>query len=120
MSLKLEFQQDAGLLLVRVSGRAVLADMFDMIDRIAHEARSRKLVRVLVDQTQIIEDFKFTDHFAIGEKAVSVFDALTRAASVVQASRRTGTSENVARRKGAALAVFTSRDEAISWLLADT
>ncbi|MES2633771.1 MAG: STAS/SEC14 domain-containing protein [Pseudomonadota bacterium] len=116
MPLKLEFQEDGELLLVRVSGRAVLADMMDMIDRVAHEARARQLSRVLVDQTQIIEDFKFTDHFAIGEKAVSVFDAFTRAASVVQASRRTGTSENVARRKGAALGVFTSRDDAIAWL----
>ena len=116
MALKLEFQQDGDLLLVNVSGCAVLADMMQMIDRIAEEGRTRSLSRVLVDQTQIIEDFKFTDHYAIGEKAVSVFDALTRAASVVQASRRTGTSEIVARRKGASLGVFTSRNEAVEWL----
>jgi hypothetical protein len=116
MPLTIDMKSEGEVLMVDVRGRAVLADMMDMIDRVAAEVRRTGLKRVLVDQTQIIEELKFTDHFAIGEKAASLFDVLDRAASVVQKSRRTGTSQNVALRKGAELRVFTSRQDALAWL----
>jgi hypothetical protein len=116
MPLNIRMKPEGEILMVDVSGRALLADMMDMIDQVAAEMRRSGLRRVLVDQTQVIEQFKFTDHFAIGEKAASLFDVLDRAASVVQQSRRTGTSQNVARRKGAELRVFTSKEEAMAWL----
>jgi hypothetical protein len=116
MALNIQMKSEGEILVVDVSGRAVLADMMDMIEQVSAEVRRSGLRRVLVDQTQVIEQFKFTDHFAMGEKAASLFDAIDRAASVVQQSRRTGTSQNVARRKGAELRVFTSREEAMTWL----
>ncbi len=72
-------KSDGEILVIDVSGRAVLADMMEMIDQVSAEVRRLGLRRVLVDQTQIIEQFKFTDHFAIGEKAASLFDAIDRA-----------------------------------------
>ena len=116
MSLKIMMNQAGPVLWVRASGTAVLADMFEMIDMIALEVERCGARRIVVDQTGIIEDFRFTDHFAIGERVSMTFGLLDRAASIVRPSRRTGTSEKVANKQGVALRVFTSEAQARDWI----
>lgn len=116
MPLELTFSDDTPYLSVKAHGRATLGDMFTMIETIADEAKRRGMNRVLVDQTGIEEDFKFTDHFAIGAHVATVCRDFERAASVVRTDRRTGTSETVAQKQGVQLRVFTSFGVADSWL----
>lgn len=119
MPLEIRVKDAGAYLSVRVAGRATLIDMFDMIDEVVETAIRLGARRVLVDQRQIEEDFKFTDHFAIGERVVSLFGGFEKAASLVREERRTGTSERVAQIKGAQLRVFTNEDVARSWLESD-
>ena len=116
MPLALTYDDNTPYLSVKVSGRATLGDMLTMIETVAQEAKRRGLNRILVDQTGIEEDFKFTDHFAIGAHVVNVCRDLERGASVVRLDRRTGTSEVVAQKQGVQLRVFTSASAADSWL----
>ncbi|MEZ0307279.1 MAG: STAS/SEC14 domain-containing protein [Ramlibacter sp.] len=116
MPLEITFDDKTPYLSVKAVGRATLGDMITMIEAVADEAKRRGLNRVLVDQTAIEEDFKFTDHFAIGAHVANVCREFERAASVVRADRRTGTSEVVAQKQGVQLRVFTSFDVADSWL----
>lgn len=118
MALTLTVNHVPRYLSVKAAGRATLEDMFDMINQVALAAAQFRATKVLVDQTEIQEDFRFTDHFAIGERVVMVCNALDKAASVVRPDRRTGTSEKVAQKKGVQLRVFTSKAEAVAWLLA--
>jgi hypothetical protein len=119
MALTLTVTNNPGYLSVAAAGSATLDDMFDMINQVAVSVAQFGASKVLVDQTKIQEDFRFTDHFAIGERVVMVFHHMDKAASVVRPDRRTGTSEKVAQKQGVQLRVFTSKDEAVAWLLAD-
>lgn len=116
MPLDIKLTPMDGFLSVKAVGRATLQDMFDMISLIAAEVSRTGDRRVLVDQTEIEEEFRFTDHFAIGERVVTICGNLEKAASVVRGERRTGTSEKVAQKKGVQLRVFVSCDEALAWL----
>jgi hypothetical protein len=116
MSLKIVMNQAGAVLWVKASGTAVLDDMFQMIEAVAAEVERSGVRRVVVDQTEIVEDFRFTDHFAIGEQVAKTFGGLERAASIVRHSRRTGTSEKVANKQGVALQVFTLESQARAWI----
>lgn len=118
MPLQLEFIDGIpGVLWVRATGTATLDDMFAMIDEVAARSARLGLKRVLVDQTGIQEEFKFTDHFSIGGSVVKAFATYEKAASIVRESRRSGTSEKVAQRQGVQLRVFISLVDARAWLV---
>jgi hypothetical protein len=101
---------------VKIAGRAVLADFFSFIDDFGEESRRQGDKRVLVDLLDVENEFKFTDHFQIGEAAARQLKHLERLASIVPEDQITRTSEKVALKQGLQLRVFTSMTDAIRWL----
>jgi hypothetical protein len=102
---------------VKMSGRAVLGDFFTFIDEFGQASRQHGDKRVLVDLLEVENDFKFTDHFQIGEAAARQLKHLERLASIVPEAQITRTSEKVAVKQGLQLHVFTSMTAAIRWLM---
>ena len=100
----------------KVSGPATLADFVAFIAEFGAETHRHGDKRVLVDLLEVQNEFKFTDHFQIGEAAARELKHLERLASVVPAGQITRTSEKVAVKQGLQLRVFTSMSEAIRWL----
>ena len=101
---------------VKVAGPAVLSDIFALIDELADESIRMGSKRLLIDLTQVQQTFKFSGHFAIGERASLSLSHLERVASLVAGDQRRGTSEQVARQRGVQLRVFVSKAEALGWL----
>lgn len=101
---------------VKVNGTADLPDFLAFIAGFAQDSRRRGDRRVLVDLLDVANDFKFTDHFQIGEAAAKHLKHLERLASVVPENQITRTSEKVAVKQGLQLRVFTSVTDAIRWL----
>lgn len=101
---------------VKITGPAALADILQVAADFGEESRIHGDKRVLVDLLDVENNFKFTDHFQIGEAAAKHLKHLERLASIVPASQITRTSEKVARKQGLQLRVFTSMTEAIRWL----
>jgi hypothetical protein len=97
-------------------GAASLEDFFAAIDAIGRQALVSGASRVLVDLRGVQEQFKFTDHFSVGDRVATRLGHLERIASLVPPSRRTGTSEQVANQQGKLLRVFVSEADAIAWL----
>ena len=116
MSVALIFHPTARYLTATLSGPSQLQDFFSAIDSLAEETKARGVTRLLVDLRAVTEQFRFTDHFAIGERTLWRLGHLERVASVVPEGRRTGTSEKVANRQGVWLRVFTSEPDAVAWL----
>ena len=100
----------------KVSGPATLAEFVAFIAEFGAETHRHGDKRVLVDLLEVQNQFKFTDHFQIGEAAARELKHLERLASVVPARQITHTSEKVAIRQGLQLRVFTSMSEATRWL----
>jgi hypothetical protein len=104
---------------VKASGRAEsLADMYELVNLVAAETLRLEATRLKVDLREVHQDFRFTEHFALGEKANSAFAHLQKVASLVAPGTRRGTSEQVARLQGRQLRVFTSDEECDAWLSA--
>jgi hypothetical protein len=103
---------------VKVSGAAALPDFLAFIAAFAEDSRRHGDRRVLVDLLDVVNEFKFTDHFQIGEAAAKHLKHLERLASLVPENQITRTSEKVAVKQGLQLRVFTSMTEAIRWLSA--
>jgi hypothetical protein len=101
---------------VKISGPAALVDLFEFIAEFGEGSLRHGDKRVLVDLMDVENDFRFTDHFQIGEAAARHLKHLERLASIVPASQITHTSEKVAQKRGLQLRVFTSMTEAIRWL----
>jgi hypothetical protein len=101
---------------VKVSGPATLAEFVAFIAEFGAETHRHGDKRALVDLLEVQNEFKFTDHFRIGEAAAQELKHLERLASVVPAGQITHTSEKVAVKQGLQLRVFTSMSEAIRWL----
>lgn len=116
MSLQIKIRRLPEFTSVKIAGRAVLADFVRFIAEFSEESRRQGDRRVLVDLLDVENDFKFTDHFQIGEAAAKHLRHLERLASIVPASQLTRTSEKVALKQGLQLRVFTSMTEAIRWL----
>jgi hypothetical protein len=100
----------------KVAGRASVRDIHDMLDTLSDESMRLGARRILVDLTQVQEQFTSTDHLSIGDQAALNLGHLEKIASVVAEGRRKGTSEQVAGRRGVTLRVFTSEREAMAWL----
>lgn len=116
MPLDVHTAHEDSYLAARVSGPAVLSDIFNMIAMLGETTLGSGVRRLLVDLREVQETFRFTDHFAMGERAARDLAHLERVASLVQPSRRTGASERVANKAGVTLRVFTDQAQAIAWL----
>jgi hypothetical protein len=101
---------------VKVSGPANLSEFLEFIAVFGEDSRAQGDRRVLVDLLDVENEFRFTDHFQIGEAAAKWLKHLERLASLVPAAQITRTSEKVALKQGLQLRVFTSMTEAIRWL----
>lgn len=101
---------------VKISGPATLAAFVAFIAELGENTRRHADTRVLLDLLDVENDFRFTDHFQIGEAAARELKHLERIATIVLASQITRTSEKVAVKQGLQLRVFTSMTEAIRWL----
>ena len=116
MPLQINVQRLPEFTSVKISGPATLADFLAFIADFGGETYRHGDMRVLVDLREVQNQFKFTDHFQIGEAAAKELKHLERLASVVQENQITRTSEKVAIRQGLDLRVFTSMNEAMRWL----
>jgi hypothetical protein len=101
---------------LKVDGPASLGDFVAFIAELADITRANGDKRLLVDLLDVENEFRFTDHFLIGEEAARHLKHLERVASVVPEAEITRTSEKVAVKQGLQLQVFTSMKQAIAWL----
>ena len=116
MALAVEIDNGDDFMTAKVTGEASLAERFDVMDLPSDASLRLGTKRMLADLRQVKEDFKFTEHMSIGERPSAIPGHLQKVASIVPEDRRRGTSEQVAKRRGFCLRVFTSESEAVQWL----
>ena len=104
---------------VVASGAAKLDDYRDLASITAVAAATRWYRRALIDLLDVDPQLSFTDHLRLGEHVAEVLSHLDRAATVVPAKYKTGTSEKAAQNSGLALKTFISRAAAEECLLED-
>lgn len=117
--MKVRFEDHPGYLVARFSGKYSFHGMLSAIDRIAEEAATRAIKRVLVD-VSIIGDAPNIDRFNYAEYAAKVLHGLEKCAAFAGPGQRVEPfTENVAQNRGFKLRVFRASDEAIRWLTDD-
>jgi hypothetical protein len=107
---------ESGVLRVRGSGPANLANLCGLASLGATVAHRSGLTRILVDLRDTQPELSFTDHMQLGTHFAHEFRHAERVATVVQPRDRVGTSEKAAQRSGLALQTFTDVALAQEWL----
>jgi hypothetical protein len=116
MPLQTQIHRSNEFATLKVTGPATLTDFVAFIAELGEITRAHGDKRLLVDLLDVENEFRFTDHFLIGEEAARQLKHLERVASVVPEAEITHTSEKVAVKHGLQLQVFTSMKQAIAWL----
>jgi hypothetical protein len=116
MHLQTQIRREADFTTLKVTGPATLGDFVSFIAELGEITRTHGDKRLLVDLLDVENEFRFTDHFLIGEEAARHLKHLERVASLVPEAEITHTSEKVAVKQGLQLQVFTSMKQAIAWL----
>jgi hypothetical protein len=116
MPLQTQIHRSNEFATLKVTGPATLTDFVAFIAELGEITRAHGDKRLLVDLLDVENEFRFTDHFLIGEEAARQLKHLERVASVVPEAEITHTSEKVAVKQGLQLQVFTSMKQAIAWL----
>jgi hypothetical protein len=99
-----------------VSGPASIKNFVDLVDKVGQETVLWSDRRVMVDLRGVDGELTPTEQIFLGELVAQDLPHLERVASVVPLERITRNSETAARELGMRLRVFTSEDEAMSWL----
>lgn len=101
-----------------VSGTADLRNFVELVDTAEQETVYWSDRRLLADLRNVQGRLTATEQIFLGELVAQNLPHLDRMASVVPESEITRNSESAAQELGMKLRVFTSRDEAVAWLLA--
>ena len=102
-----------------VSGPASIKSFVELVETLAEETMLWSDRRVLADLRGVEGELTPAEQVFLGEFAAQNLPHLERMASVVPLERITHNSESAAQELGMRLRVFTSKDDAISWLTAD-
>jgi hypothetical protein len=100
-----------------VSGSATMKNFVDLVATMGEETALWSDRRMLVDLRQVEGELTPTEQIFLGELVAQDLPHLERVASVVPAERITRNSEAAAQDLGMKLRVFTSKDDAIGWLV---
>ena len=101
-----------------VAGPAEMKSFVELVHDIEEESLTWADRRVLVDLRDVEGRLDPTEQVFLGEMVAQRLPHLERVASVVPADQITRNSEAAAQTLGMQLRVFTSREEAVSWLKA--
>lgn len=104
-------------LLVEAAGPMDLGDLCGMFDLAARICEMNGHRRLLLDLRRVQTDLSFTQHLLLGKHAAQSLARLERAASVVTAEQRRGTSELAAQNYGLRWQTFTDISLAKQWIL---
>ena len=102
-----------------VTGAASIRSFVELVETVAEETMLWSDRRVLVDLRSVEGELTPAEQVFLGEFAAQNLPHLERMASVVPLERITHNSESAAQELGMRLRVFTSKDDAVSWLSAD-
>ncbi len=116
MALDVSFTREDGLLAVKGRGGATLPDLKGFADMIATICREEHRQFVLVDLLEVQQARSFTERLQLGVYIAERLGFLTRMATVVPESQRSGNSERAAQKSGLKLRTFTDIEEASAWV----
>lgn len=100
-----------------VSGTADLRNFVELVETAEQETVYWSDRRLLADLRNVEGRLTATEQIFLGELVAQNLPHLDRMASVVPENEITRNSEKAAQQLGMKLRVFTSRDEAVAWLL---
>ena len=116
MRFSLEVSPGPTFLLVEAAGPMDLGHLCGMFDLAAQVCEMNGHRRVLFNLVATQVDLSFTQHLHLGAHAAHSLRQLERAASVVTAASRRGTSEKSAQKHGLTFRTFTEFAEAADWV----
>ena len=118
MGFSLQISPQPAFLLVEAAGPMNLGDLCGMFDLAAKVCEMNGHRRVLFNLVETRVDLSFTQHLHLGSHAAHSLRQLERAASVVSAASRRGTSEKSAQKHGLTFRTFTDYAEGEEWVAA--
>ena len=116
MSFDVKVSVHADYLRVASTGAFSIPDLFELIDRVKHEAVDAKRNLVLVDARGITGNLSEADRFLGGQRSAEVFGSRVKVAVMMPAGQITKLAELAASNRGAKLLITSSEDEALDWL----
>jgi hypothetical protein len=113
----IEATEAAGVLRFKLKGPATHANLFRAVAAIVGETQSRGIWKVLCDTTAVTQSVGAFERFESGAELARTADRRMRMAVVAQPELIDYIFENVARNRGASVAVFGNEAAALQWLL---
>jgi hypothetical protein len=117
---KQEFQDQDGVLLVRLSGRfphELLRQQQNLFQPLVDACQAHDRRKAIVDARELQTDFDTMEIFELGEDAVTLTRQGLRVALVARQDMIDRLFEDVAFNRGGIIGVFTNMDEARDWVL---
>lgn len=101
---------------VKATGRYSLANLSGLFDRVKAESEKRNGRGVILDVSKVAGTVPLMDMFVLGEHCSRVWNPLFRIAIVPPEEWVYKFFENVARNRGAQIAIVPNQDAAMEWL----
>lgn len=117
---KQEFQDQDGVLLVRLSGRfprELLRQQRNLFQPLIDACQAHERKKAIVDARELQTDFDTMEIFELGEDSVALTRQGLRVALVARQDMIDRLFEDVAFNRGGIIGVFTDMDEARDWVL---
>lgn len=119
MSLEVQIHEGDSLLSVKAVGRYSLTDLSGLFDQVKAESEKHNDLGVILDVTTVTGTIPIMDLFVLGEHCSKVWKPPFRIAIIPTEEWVYKFFENVARNRGAQIAVFPCQCAAMEWLTKD-
>jgi len=116
MSLEVQIHEDETHLLIKAAGQYSLANLHELLDRVKKESENGANQRVILDVTEVAGTIPVMDMLVLGEHCARFWNPALRVAILSPVGGLDMFFENVARNRGAQVAVVPNHDAAIAWL----
>jgi hypothetical protein len=114
-----DITEEGGILRFTLAGPATLRDLLRAVAAVTGETQARNIWLVLCDATAITPPLGAFERFEVGVELARAADRRLKLAVVARAELIDHVFENVARNRGASVAVFADEAAALQWLLGD-
>jgi SpoIIAA-like len=102
-----------------VSGPTSVSDFIELITTLEQETMDGPDRRALVDLRSVVGRLTTAEHIFLGELIAQNLRHLDRIAAVVLSEEIPRNSETAAQQLGVFFRIFTAREKAVAWLMAD-
>jgi hypothetical protein len=115
--LSLKFTDYSAWIEVQVTGAYDFEDAREFIRILPRESQARGCKRVLIDLLLMEDDIPDWERFLLGKETAEIIGASIQLAVAAPAEKINHFWENTAVNRGANVAIFPSKEEALNWLI---